>query len=157
MSLGTNYSNSYYGGGYGELANPSQWPQLRKKRRLVALTQLYPPNPNHPFSSFGTPPHPIRPTIRSETEPPCRRPSSDPSTPLQQTPLLPKVRNYSMLINLLLLLRRACNNWPNQFTFPSLLGSRILQPARSSLTSSLQKKNFTFKIKLVHTCFFHNW
>lgn len=35
------YSDNYYGG-YGELANPLQWPQLRKKRRLVVFTTTPP-------------------------------------------------------------------------------------------------------------------
>lgn len=72
MSVEYYYSDNYYGG-YGELANPLQWPQLRKKRRLVALT---PPNLlpvllllyfGRPLSHFmiGLSPPPIHPKIRS--------------------------------------------------------------------------------------------
>lgn len=58
-------SVEYYSGiYYGELANPLQWPQLRKKRRLVAppkltttLKTLLPRLPNnHPPSLLSFPP-----------------------------------------------------------------------------------------------------
>lgn len=69
------YSSDCYYGGFGELDNPSQWPQLRKKRRLVTL---HPPNPRlcsaRPASRFAIGPvrPPIWTRIRSAPERPCR-------------------------------------------------------------------------------------
>lgn len=85
-------SVEYYCGGvfYGELANPLQWPQLRKKRRqIISVTTpllLIPPQ----FPLLGPTPLPIP----SETDPPSP-PSFPPSTPspilLPKPPPPPKV------------------------------------------------------------------
>lgn len=79
-------AETYWGGGIGEIANPLQWPQLRKRRRhhyrrRRPLLAVPPPTP---------PPFPVPPPRRKSGTPPPTSLSFVPSIP-PPMPLLPRV------------------------------------------------------------------
>ena len=80
-------AETYWGGGIGEIANPLQWPQLRKRRRHHHRRRrpllVVPPPPTPP-------PFPAPPPRRKTGPPPPTSLSFVPSIP-PQMPLLPRV------------------------------------------------------------------